>query len=854
MDTRYLAFSGPDPDFYDVPWSSEAEISDLGLPPDRLPPAWQQVRSGPWLVYRGPGPIPESGWKVHVCARPERAAGVVDKALDACLSLGVQAKCLASTALVRSTQAKYADRASSGKVVTAYPVDEESLGRLLAVLAEALEGEPGARILGDIPVPGAPVSVRFGAFLGLWTNGPDGRPRPGMVAAGRVHPDLRPPHGAVAAAPAPLPRSVQELADAASVSDERDRLDVSEVRLLHRSNSGGVFRARWGDRGLVVLKEARHHTGFDAGGADAVTRLRHEHRALLRLSGSGAAPEPVDYLTRGQSDFLVMEWIDGTTAAALLATTHPGVMPGGAAANSSEYRDWMEGFLTRTARAVAAAHACAIVHQDLHPGNLIDTGERVVMVDLESSSIDGTAVSQGVRSAVFAVPGADGMAADEAALRRLETALVSPVAVVLARRPRLEEDLLAVGRADLQAGGRMVAVPAPAPQTRTSTERILAGLRVAATPERPDRLFPGDVAQFRAPGACLGLLHGAAGVLLALQSVGADIPQRWHAWLADRAPANTAPRGLGDGLDGVAMALAQLGHEDLALRLSRGFGPSHPAPAGRPWSALTTAPWWASGRSGLAVAAAELAARLGEDPLWEQAEAHARSAISAVEAHEQPPGYRPGLLAGWAGVALGLLRVAHLVPDTGDTGLADACVDAARRAVERESEAATRVGTGLLARDGHRLMPYLGVGTAALGYAAQALAEQAPAASFPGLVGDVAETLRCPVVLQAGLLNGRAGNLLVLERLAPGDPAVAGHRARLGWHALPGPETRWRREHNGADFMLGDQNLRCSADLGSGAAGVLLSLDCAATDPLGTVLRLPHRIEPASLSPEQGPT
>lgn len=842
MDTSYLAFCEPDPDFYDLVWS-EGELSGLGPTSDRLPPNWRRVRSGPWLIYRRPGPFPESGWKVHVSARPERAVKVVAQTLDACLSLGIQAKCLGSTALVQATQAKYADSASSGKVITAYPADEDSLGRLLEVLGRVLGGEPGARILGDIPLGGAPVSVRYGAFRGIWASGPDGRARPSMATPGGVRPDLRRPHNAVAVAPGRLPGVVQELVDDAALADARDYLDVSEVVLLHRSNSGGVFRARWVDKRMVVLKEARHDTGFDAGGIDAVTRLHHEHSALLRLSGSGAAPEPVDYLTRGQSDFLVMEWIDGPSAATLLATTHPGVVPGGTAAGSETYRNWMQGLLYRTAQAVAVVHGRGVVHHDLHPGNLIDTGERVVLVDLESSSIDGVAVSRGVRSAVFAVPGAEGTAADEAALRRLATALVSPVAVVLARRPLLENDLLAVGRADLDAGGRMAAGRAPALCNRTSAERLLAGLRAAATPERPDRLFPGDVAQFRSPGACLGLLYGAAGVLLSVQAAGGYIPPQWHTWLLDRALRTEAPRGLGEGLDGVAMALAQLGHQELALRLSRRLCLSDRAAAGVPGSSLTAAPWWASGRSGLAVAAAELAVHLGEDPLWEQAEAHARSAISAVEDRREPPGYRPGLLAGWAGVAMGLLRVAQLFPEE---GLADACFAAAHHAVEREIDATTPVGTGLLACDGRRLMPYLGVGSAALGYAVKALAEQVPSASFPGLVDAVAETLRCPVVLQVGLLHGRAGCLLVLERLAPGDSAVAGHRARLGWHAVPGAETRRHREHRGADFVLGDQNLRCSADLGSGAAGVLLSVAPGVRDPLGAVLHLPHPIENAA--------
>ena len=82
----------------------------------------------------------------------------------------------------------------------------------------------------------------------------------------------------------------------------------------------------------------------------------------------------------------------------------------------------------------------------------------------------------------------------------------------------------------------------------------------SATPDRDDRLFPGDPQQF-AVGS-LGLAHGAAGVLYALDATGAGRYPEFEKWLVDRAtnPAAGTRLGLYDGLHGAAFALDHLGY------------------------------------------------------------------------------------------------------------------------------------------------------------------------------------------------------------------------------------------------------------------------------------------------------
>ena len=59
---------------------------------------------------------------------------------------------------------------------------------------------------------------------------------------------------------------------------------------------------------------------------------------------------------------------------------------------------------------------------------------------------------------------------------------------------------------------------------------MVRAILASATPEREDRLFPGDVAQF-GDGGGLGLAHGAAGVLYALAETGAERYEAGEEWL-----------------------------------------------------------------------------------------------------------------------------------------------------------------------------------------------------------------------------------------------------------------------------------------------------------------------------------
>jgi len=805
--------------FYDVLGSPDSCDSSPPLAPHEPPSGWRRLDRGAWTLFSPHRHrLPDQGWKVHVAACPGNARRVADITLRACWDLGVPVKALRTERTVLATQVKYAAQEASGKVLTVYPSTLEQAERLLDRLIPDLTGETGPPVRGEIPLADAPIYLRYGAFTECWHAGTDGRLRPGRLQAGRTVEDRR---GAAGARDhPPLPRQLHRFR-----SEMQDfTLDVADVAMLHRSNGGAVYRAIWGGRTKVVLKEARRHTGLDVLGVDAVTRLRHEHAVLQRLAGTGLVPEVIDLISLGDSEFLVMEYIPGTNLNGALGRS-PAISPSPTALSGRKYLDWVEQTVGRLRDMVRDLADRSVIHGDLHPGNILQIEDRLVLVDLESASLDGRSVSTGITALAVNGGGAPTVAGDLRAVDRIRLALISPQIEVLSWRPEIEPEIERAGLADLLPDR------APAPIRKPDATALVRGLRAVASPHRTDRLVPGDIAQFTTPGAALGLLNGASGVCLALRSVAVDVPETWLDWIAAAADRERPVGGLGHGLEAVALTLALLGRTESARAVARRAVAQSTGPL---------PPDWEYGHAGRALAFSELAGVLG-DEFDEPAHHHLSATMKAVSSTTPLPG--SGLLDGWSGVALALISIA----DRSNDRLARTCLEAAHRAVLREAGNARTVGGSVLLRSTGRLLPDLARGSAALGLACDALLRRAGTAGLDdtetdrlgSLLTGITRACRTPVVLGAGLALGRCGLLAVLRRLTGDDDiGVRLHEDRVGWSIVPLPQRPDR-----AAVLLGHTGSRLSADLATGSAGALVALAPLRRDALHMALRLPQHLD-----------
>jgi serine/threonine protein kinase len=852
LDKGYDVFCIADPDFYDTPTrlTEGHGGGDFELAASALPAGWQREFMGDWSVLRPVGhDMAAQGWKVHVSARVDNAATILDRTWEYCREREIPFKFLRGQHIVRTHNLKYMPRGSSGKFITIYP-PENVLERTLRELDDLIGGLPGPYILSDLRWGAGPLYVRYGAFVERYC----------LSAAGTLTPAIETPTGSLVPDPRPAafsPPSWVELPDflaphlAARDAVTFDAVDFRVEKALHFSNGGGIYvgvDTRTEEQ--VILKEARPHAGLSGDGADAVERLERERTILRVLDGIEGVPGYRDHFVLGDHHFLVQDFINGKPLHKHMVRRYPLYGPDTALDAVADYTNWAVDVCRKAERLIEQVHGRGVVYGDLHPYNLLlDDQGRISLIDFEVA----TELREKKRPmlgnpAFLAPPDRTGFDIDAYALACLRLYLFLPLTTLLRRHPAKAAELAAAIREIFPVDAEFVAdavrvIQGPASQPKgnprpetpahrpdadlvgafpfdalaagqgwpTVRDSIARAILASATPEREDRLFPGDIEQFSTGG--LNLAHGAAGVLYALAATGAVRYPEGEQWLLRRAlqPDPRGRLGLYEGLHGVVFTLDYLGHQQQARELlERCLAAS--------WQRL--GPDLRSGLAGAGLNLLHFAARTGESALRQQAMAVADLLAdrltdegAAVPAAER----RAGLMRGASGPALFLLRMHEL---TGDQAL----LDLAGTALYQDLDRCLTLPDGTLHVDeGWRSMPYLATGGVGVGLVCEEYLKVRQDERIAAAAQGGRQAAQSQYYAQSGLFNGRAGMIAHLSRAHPdgaaiADPRIAAQVRALGWHA---------QRHHGELVFPGDQLLRLSMDLATGGAGVLLGLGTA---------------------------
>ncbi len=809
MNDQYELYCLADRLFYDTADRRGTDIPDFAVAGRDIPRGWSHQPSDTWFHYAPTGhDVPPQGWKIHVSAGLADAARVLEIVWDYCVERDIPFKFLRSRSVVTMLNSKGAARGASGKLVTIYP-RQDCLELTLKELDGLLAGVRGPYILSDLRYGEGPLFVRYGGFTARRCVAANGDLVPAMENdRGELVPDVRGPSFTV-------PDWV-ELPDfltphlAARNAITTTELPYAVDSVMHFSNGGGVYLAtdrRSGER--VVLKEARPMAGLDAAERDAVARLQHERDILRRLDGLDCVPGYRDYFVLGDHHFLVMEFVDATPLQRTLVRTFPLTKADATAESIAEYTVWALDTLPKVRAAIEALHERGVVFCDLHPNNILVTPEgRLVLIDFEVATFVEDRGRSVLAHPAFQAPadrrGAD---VDHYALACLTLGLFAPqltITVPLARAKagqlgRLIVDTFPVPPELIKRAVHTISGPIGGGPTASVTlgdpmAAMARAILASATPEREDRLFPGDIAQFR-PGGGVNLAHGAAGVLFALDVAGAGRFPDLEEWLLSRRP--ESPPGFYDGLHGVAYVLDRFGHVDRALDLV------DRAMAGR-WRDLDLGLW--SGLAGIGLNLLHLG--LDARPLIELCAERLPHDVPDISGGAHP---RAGLLHGLSGPALLFLRAYDHTRDP-------ALLDLAERALRLDLKRCVTTSDGSLqVNQGWRTLPYLDEGSVGIAIVLADLLRQRPGSPLAAALPDLLKVGRCRFFVQPGLFAGRAGMVLADRTLIPG----------LDWHVLP--------YRDGIAFP-GDQLLRLSMDFATGTAGVLYALSGTPlpfTHPLG---------------------
>ena len=403
---------------------------------------------------------------------------------------------------------------------------------------------------------------------------------------------------------------------------------------------------------------------------------------------------------------------------------------------------------------------------------------------------------------------------------------------LLALAPDRRERLVAIAREQFPTATRLPGARPGAGRRssavvqidRAAVDSMARAITGSATPDPSDRLFPGDLSQFE-PGQGSAFGHGAAGVIWSLGAAGRPVPESWLDWLTAHAEPPALPPGFLDGAAGVAHVLARHGRTVAAVAALAGSVDAaremtdvslHSGLAGIGWGLLHTEVGDPAERVDHAV---ELASRL--IGMIDDGGPHGVDVPSGPAGRAPDAGTLGGLLRGWSGVALFLLRLAER------TGRPD-LLAAAGRAVRRDLRLCVTAGNGSQQVDGgFRTWPYLEVGGAGIALVIDEMLRAQDDLELRAALPGLAAALASPFVVDAHLRKGRAGLLAAADRLARTRPelgtaaAAADHRRRLEWHRVD-----WR----GDCAFAGDGGHRRSMDYLTGTAGVL-AVTAAAVDP-----------------------
>ncbi len=682
------AFLVADPDYFEAPERMADSAEEFVVTRREVPAGWARATRGLWVGFQPTDlRLPAQGWKVHLSVLPEDADTALQTVFDHCVAGAFAFKFLRSSRAHRLTNLKYATRGASAKLAALYPENETRLAELLSGLSPKLAGLAGPYVLGDLRFGEGPLYLRYGAFLDQWAAAEDdGEPtlvieRPDAT----FEPDRREPVFRVPEWVSPPLVVTDALAAAASFDAD---FPVQITQALHHSNAGGVYVAEDAVGREVIVKEARPWAGLDPTGLDAVRRLGHEAAVLRRLDGTGALPRCLGEFTAWEHHFLIEELVDGDSLHTYMTDHYPYLHPDPGTEDLADYTSWALGVGDAVATALAAVHSRGLVFADLHANNVM------VRPDGSISLIDGELATEleGGDQVLLGDPAfrhrdvRSGRALDDYALACLRLSVFLPLTALLVWDPELapggvaERLVAAAGElfplpegwgAEILAELRRVAgrsravaahpsaglsvtrrhrphhesVEARSPDTSLERRLIETALS-AATPDRTDRLFPADPGVFSYGGH--GLAYGAAGVLHAIATVAPDLLDPAHVeWLLDRALRTDSPyAGLYAGTAGAAATLARLGHTAAALEVL--------ALARRKRHLDTTVGIFngaaGHGLAALAIQSPTLLDTAATEAAWLRPLLHDSSSplTEPLEA---------GLLRGWSGVALFLVRL-----------------------------------------------------------------------------------------------------------------------------------------------------------------------------------------------------
>ena len=342
-------------------------------------------RDSVWKHYQVKGLIlPEQGWKIHITATLEDSQSVLDKVAQLCIDEKTAFKHLKDRNSFLEMNSKSANRASSGKFITIYPINNENFVEMLELISLTIQDfKKGPYILSDKRWKKSNVFYRYGGFQRIINEHGEHCIRD---EEGNLIKDQRTPFYQVP----DFVKDFDEYLDTINSSEylansKGGNLKRYEIKTaLRYSNAGGVYLAtRKSDNMKVIIKEARPNAGLDGVGKDALARHKIERGTLEKLKDVSGVVNLVEYFQEWEHYFLVEEFIEGQDLKQWVSQNFPFIKN---SYSISNYAISIKKILLQLFPLIDNMHKNGVAMCDLQPANVIVTNDLTVkLIDFETA-------------------------------------------------------------------------------------------------------------------------------------------------------------------------------------------------------------------------------------------------------------------------------------------------------------------------------------------------------------------------------------------------------------------------------------------------------------------------------------
>lgn len=248
-----------------------------------------------------------NGWKIHISANLKNHILILNIVARYAIEKKINFKFTSNIDQFIYINGKNVSRASSGKFIVLYPIEQEFLSTL-EDLYTLLKPYDGPYILSDRPYKDSKVVFyRYGEIHPIRSLDGYGTYTTKMLDdSNELISDKRVPYFY-------LPDFIEDTMykpEEEGKSKLLQRYDIKKS--LHFSAQGGAYLATYNDQ-QYVIKEARKFAGLDNEHNYAAKRLKKEYTTMKLLANLECVPMPIEVIEEFGNVYLVEEYIEGET-------------------------------------------------------------------------------------------------------------------------------------------------------------------------------------------------------------------------------------------------------------------------------------------------------------------------------------------------------------------------------------------------------------------------------------------------------------------------------------------------------------------------------------------------------------